>query len=473
MKVIIFGTGQYWNNRKKYILDTCDIVCFLDNNLEKCGKKFCGVLIDHPENILNYEFDYMVIMCQSQEDVHNQIVGLGVPEQKITTYDEFKQIGLKEYYVKYGKKSDICYDVVVISTALDYNGGTIAGAYAVKALQSRGKHVLLCAENCNEKMLYELRKDNIEVLIVPSLPFAINKMLMQYIKTCELVLVNVFQMLPLACQLNGLKPVLWWIHEPTYVYNIIMREFPQCVDISLTSLINCIAVSRISQKNFENKYKRKISNIMAYGIPDVELTREEHKKNTKVTFAIIGSITEGKAQDIFIKAIGLLSDAELENSEFYIIGSYKRDNFAEMIIDQAQEYNSIIITGNLTRAELKSIYPQIDIVVCPSREDSLPIVMTEAMMYRKPCIASDGTGTADYINNGINGFICKTEDAKDLSEKMRYFINHREKIENMGQEARKVYEEYFTMDKFANRLCNEMKETIDTFNKKKTEELCH
>ena len=27
-KIIIFGTGQYWNNRKKYILNTCDIVCF-------------------------------------------------------------------------------------------------------------------------------------------------------------------------------------------------------------------------------------------------------------------------------------------------------------------------------------------------------------------------------------------------------------------------------------------------------------
>ena len=88
-------------------------------------------------------------------------------------------------------------------------------------------------------------------------------------------------------------------------------------------------------------------------------------------------------------------------------------------------------------------------------------------MYGKPCIASDSTGTADYIDNGVNGFVCKTEDAEDLCEKMRYFIHNPERINEMGQEARKVYEEYFTMDKFADRLCAAMDETINLFNNDK------
>ena len=87
-------------------------------------------------------------------------------------------------------------------------------------------------------------------------------------------------------------------------------------------------------------------------------------------------------------------------------------------------------------------------------------------MYRKPCIASDNTGTADYIKDGINGFVCKTEYVEDLCEKMRYFIHNHEKIEKMGQEARKVYEEYFTMDKFADRLCSVLDETIRDFKDK-------
>ena len=61
-KIIIFGTGQYWNNRKKYILNTCDIVCFLDNNPNKWNKKLCNKWINNPDNILNCDFDYVLIM---------------------------------------------------------------------------------------------------------------------------------------------------------------------------------------------------------------------------------------------------------------------------------------------------------------------------------------------------------------------------------------------------------------------------
>lgn len=63
-------------------MDTCDIVCFLDNNLDKWGQRFYESLIENPENILHYEFDYVVIMCQSKDEVHNQLISLGVSEQK-------------------------------------------------------------------------------------------------------------------------------------------------------------------------------------------------------------------------------------------------------------------------------------------------------------------------------------------------------------------------------------------------------
>lgn len=58
-------------------------------------------------------------------------------------------------------------------------------------------------------------------------------------------------------------------------------------------------------------------------------------------------------------------------------------------------------------------------------------------MHMKPCIASDSTGTAEYIRDGINGFICKTGDIIDLRNKMQRFIRKPELIKPMGEEARK------------------------------------
>ena len=79
MKIVIFGTGAYWNNRKKYILDACDIVCFLDNDSSKWDKTINGINIIQPEKIVSYQFDYVVIMCKSDvltaPDMGNASVG--------------------------------------------------------------------------------------------------------------------------------------------------------------------------------------------------------------------------------------------------------------------------------------------------------------------------------------------------------------------------------------------------------------
>lgn len=473
MEIVIFGTGAYWNNRKKYILDACDIVCFLDNDSSKWDKTINGINIIQPEKIVSYQFDYVVIMCKSDDQVRRQLENIGISSSRIITYNQLRQICLREYYIQYGMKNDKDYDVVIISTALNYNGGTIAAVYAAKALQKREKRVLVCSEDCNSQLLGELLADNMEILIAPSLPYIINTKLTGYIKKSKMVLVNVFQMLPVVCQLNGIKPVLWWIHEPSDLYTPVLQEFNQYKNSEMTSYINCIAVSGIPQKNFKEKYFKTIYKTMPYGIPDLALLKKEYEKiNNKIIFAIVGAVVIRKAQDVFIDAIEKLNQSELEKTEFYIIGAYGNDEFGEKILQRVSKFNNIHMLGNLRRLEMERAYPKIDVVVCPSREDPLPIVMTEAMMYRKPCIASDSTGTADYIKDGINGFVCKTEDSEDLCEKMRYFIHHQEKIEIMGKEARKVYEEYFTMDKFADRLCNQMQKTIDMFNEKKMEELC-
>lgn len=93
-----------------------------------------------------------------------------------------------------------------------------------------------------------------------------------------MVLVNVFQMLPVVCQLNGIKPVLWWIHEPSDLYTPVLQEFNQYKNSEMTSYINCIAVSGIPQKNFKEKYFKTIYKTMPYGIPDLALLKKNMRK---------------------------------------------------------------------------------------------------------------------------------------------------------------------------------------------------
>ena len=73
-------------------------------------------------------------------------------------------------------------------------------------------------------------------------------------------------------------------------------------------------------------------------------------------------------------------------------------------------------------------------------------------MHSKVCIASDGTGMAEHIADGANGFICRAGDELSLREKMEYVAGHFGELSGMRERARKTYEENFSMDAFGRRI---------------------
>ena len=110
------------------------------------------------------------------------------------------------------------------------------------------------------------------------------------------------------------------------------------------------------------------------------------------------------------------------------------------------------IMGERTRDALEEIYPQIDVVVVPSSQEAMSLVTTEAMMYGKVCILSDIAGMADYVEDGKNGFIFRSDDVNSLVKHMAYCIENREKLRVLGGNARKTYSQYFSMKAFGDRL---------------------
>jgi glycosyltransferase involved in cell wall biosynthesis len=249
-------------------------------------------------------------------------------------------------------------------------------------------------------------------------------------------------------------PVLWWIHEANEWYKPTIEEYEEMAQKELFSDMNIMAVSSIAKNNFNQYFDNTIKNILAYGIPD--LYRHEsvcnYKKN-KMIFAIVGVVTYRKAQDIFVDAIDILQKRnKISNTEFWIIGAIEDNQFCRKIIESSKKGHNIIIKGQMTRIEIQEAFKKIDVVVCPSREDPLPIVMTEGMMYGKVCIASDETGTFDFIEEKVNGLVCESENSISLADAMEWVIDNRDKCSNIGVNARKTYEDYFTMENFGDRL---------------------
>ncbi len=466
MKIIVFGVGRFYQNRRERLkqYEEVEIIAFSDNNETLWGGELEGIGVIPPDAIQEAVFDCILIMSTYADEIARQLIEGGIDEAKICFWEPFytKMVqGERKIYKGINKKNekDTGRNILIISTDLNYNGGSLAAVYAARAIQDKGNHVVLAAPSGNQHFIEETINVGVTVAICSSLPYIYEKD-REWVSRFEMVIVNVYQMLHSACACAAFIPTLWWLHEPLDIYRMVMEQPWNRIEEGKLDNINIYGVSNRAKYNFSTFFPERMKKVLHYGIPDMGLGKQDTKeKKSAVVFAIIGSVCEGKAQDVFVDAARQLGYEG--KAEFWIIGYLGQNLFCNKIREISQRIPAIKIKGLLTRGEVYRIFPQIDVVVCASREDSLPIVMTEGMMFGKACITTDRTGTADYIQNGENGFVIPAEDGEALKEKMEWAIHNRDKLETIGKKARETYEKYFTMDVFAENLEKAMTETIE------------
>ena len=93
-----------------------------------------------------------------------------------------------------------------------------------------------------------------------------------------------------------------------------------------------------------------------------------------------------------------------------------------------------------------------DVLLCPSLDDPMPIVCTEAFMLSKPVIAGTNTGTASLIKNEKNGFVTVSGNAKSLADNILKVFKMKDELEEIGRNGRKIYDEWFTMEVFSKNV---------------------
>ena len=178
-------------------------------------------------------------------------------------------------------------------------------------------------------------------------------------------------------------------------------------------------------------------------------------KNESVTFAIIGTIYPLKQQKLFVDAVELLNKQQQEENRYWIIGKIADQKYAQKVLEQIEDKPYIQYLGEKSQKELSALYDKIDVIVVCSKQESLPIVVVEALMRQKICIVCDNTGISKYITNKENGYIYKTNAIDELVKVMQYVLNNKNSFKKVGKNARKIYEEKFSVQQFKIRVRKE------------------
>lgn len=169
--------------------------------------------------------------------------------------------------------------------------------------------------------------------------------------------------------------------------------------------------------------------VIRYGL---EQNQKEHIKrnSSKLELLYIGSVSCEKGIYFLLEAIKRINSDEISLT---LVGKKYID---DELLEPYKKWCSFV--GDIPHAQVKQYYCCSDIFILPTLFDSFGRVISEAMSYGLPVISTDHAGAADYIDNGVNGFVISAGDIDGIADSILYFMNDRNEVKRMGSNAAKT-----------------------------------
>ncbi len=183
-------------------------------------------------------------------------------------------------------------------------------------------------------------------------------------------------------------------------------------------------------------------------------------KSHKLRFVYIAHTVWLKGLIYLIEAWNKLAPSDCE----LIIGG----NIHPIVKIEIEKYKNknIEFIGSVYGKELNQFFRQAHICIVPSLVDDHPATISEALYCGLPVITTEGCGSKTLIKDGENGFIVPVADADAIAEKIQWFIDNQDKIEEMSIKAKQSIEDIENSDQ-NEILANHIMEVIDKLKKEK------
>lgn len=96
-------------------------------------------------------------------------------------------------------------------------------------------------------------------------------------------------------------------------------------------------------------------------------------------------------------------------------------------------------------------YDECAILVLPSRQETAPVVILEAMAAGKPVVATDVGGVRDLVEDGASGFIVPAGDVPAMADRIARLLGDEGLRRQMGRRGRAIAWERFRRDVIADQ----------------------
>ena len=184
--------------------------------------------------------------------------------------------------------------------------------------------------------------------------------------------------------------------------------------------------------------------VIHNAIESVEIEKIPHNR---LTILSIGRFVPEKDFITAIKSIQYLLEKypELKGHIIYRLVGYGGlgNDFKELI----RSSNLKGVIEIISNGDIGDSYKNSDILLSTSIYEGMPNVVMEAMNHALAIIATDVGDTKYLVKNGVNGYLCQTEDYSGIADKLYNVLTNDSLLNSMGKNSRKMIEENFRPEK--------------------------
>jgi glycosyltransferase involved in cell wall biosynthesis len=245
-------------------------------------------------------------------------------------------------------------------------------------------------------------------------------------------------------------PTVWYIHESLVAHHLI-THFPE-IKPALELADVLIMPTRRTAQLYATLTDRPIE-VMPYGIPELRVA--SHKpagESAYIRFLLLGTYEPRKGQDLYLQAIAQLGPAIHPRTIFQMAGRILDRPFYERLAQQAAQIPNVQLQHALDHDEALEASAVANVLVCSSRDETMPIAILEAMSLRKAIVTTNVGGVAEWLRDGVNALIVPPENSLALATALGRCINEPGLIASLGGSARGTFLENFSIDRLGERF---------------------
>jgi glycosyltransferase involved in cell wall biosynthesis len=187
---------------------------------------------------------------------------------------------------------------------------------------------------------------------------------------------------------------------------------------------NVIFISHYNKKLFIGELN--FSKVIYNPVSLVFFKERPQTKPEANSIVYVGVINRRKNIRVILEALHQLKQEGLMY-HLHVVGGYKEEAFESEVNSWVKEFGlagQIIFHGWRKQEEILNVFDQCEYFVLPSKQETLPMSVAEAMALGKIVMASDVGAVSEMFENKITGFLFERDNVGELVGLLKGFSSN-------------------------------------------------